>query len=160
MLDTIKKQLKESMILKDKDRITTLRNILAKLKLKEIEKKESLTDLESLKVLQSMSKQLNDSIKQYRDGNRDDLADAEAKELEILNEFLPEPMSEEEIIKISNNYETLSYPNKKNPKSAIIFAFKPFFGFIFESDIYKTSGARDTIFIKPLLFSIRNLLFS
>ena len=100
MLDIIKKQLKESMILKDKNRITTLRNILAKLKLKEIEKKESLTDLESLKVLQSMSKQLNDSIKQYRDGSRDDLADAEAKELEILNEFLPEPMSEEEIIKI------------------------------------------------------------
>ena len=103
MLDTIRKQLKESMILKDKDRITTLRNILAKLKLKEIEKKESLTDLESLKVLQSMSKQLNDSIKQYRDGNRDDLADAEAKELEILNEFLPEPMSEEEIIKITTD---------------------------------------------------------
>ena len=42
MLDTIKKQLKESMILKDKDRITTLRNILAKLKLKEIEKKNPL----------------------------------------------------------------------------------------------------------------------
>ena len=103
MLDTIKKQLKESMILKDKDRITTLRNILAKLKLKEIEKKESLTDLESLKVLQSMSKQLNDSIKQYRDGSREDLADAEAKELEILNEFLPEPMSEEEIIKITTD---------------------------------------------------------
>ena len=103
MLDTIKKQLKESMILKDKNRITTLRNILAKLKLKEIEKKESLTDLESLKVLQSMSKQLNDSIKQYRDGNRDDLADAESKELEILNEFLPEPMSEEEIIKITTD---------------------------------------------------------
>ena len=41
--------------------------------------------------------------KQYRDGNRDDLADTEAKELEILNEFLPDPMSEEEIIKIIMN---------------------------------------------------------
>ena len=99
----IKKQLKESMISKNKNRITTLRNILAKLKLKEIEKKEALTNLESLKVLQSMSKQLNDSIKQYKDGNRDDLADIEAKELEILNEFLPEPMSEKAITKIIMN---------------------------------------------------------
>ena len=103
MLNTIKKQLKESMISKNKNRITTFRNILAKLKLKEIEKKETLTDLESLKVLQSMSKQLNDSIKQYKDGNRDDLADIEAKELEILNEFLPEPMSEKAITKIIMN---------------------------------------------------------
>ena len=100
MLDTIKSQLKKAMILKDKNRITTLRNILAKLRLKQIEKKDSLTDIESLKVLQSMSKQLNDSIKQYSDGNRDDLVEIEAKELEILNEFLPEPMSEKDLIKI------------------------------------------------------------
>ena len=103
MIDTIKSQLKNAMILKDKNRITTLRNILAKLRLKEIEKKESLTDAESLKVLQSMSKQLNDSIKQYRNGNRDDLAEIEAKELEILNEFLPEPMSEEDLVEIITN---------------------------------------------------------
>ena len=100
MLNTIKKQLKEAMILKDKDRITTLRNILSKLRLKEIEKKETLNDLESIKVLQSMSKQLNDSIQQYTDGNRKDLADIEMKELQIISEFLPEPISEEEIMKI------------------------------------------------------------
>tara|TARA_Y100001970_G_C13896898_1_gene681590 strand:- start:299 stop:736 length:438 start_codon:yes stop_codon:yes gene_type:complete len=100
MLDIIKLKLKDAMILKDKNRITTLRNILAKLKLKEIEKKESLTDSESMKVLQTMSKQLNDSIKQYKDGGRDDLANKELEELEILNEFLPEPMSEDEVIKI------------------------------------------------------------
>jgi len=100
MIDIIKKKLKDAMILKDKNRITTLRNVLAKLKLKEIEKKESLNDSESIKVLQTMSKQLNDSIKQYKDGGRLDLADIESKELEILNEFLPEPMSEEEVIKV------------------------------------------------------------
>jgi uncharacterized protein YqeY len=100
MLNTIKKQLKEAMILKDKDRITTLRNILSKLRLKEIEKKEALNDLESIKVLQSMSKQLNDSIQQYTAGNRKDLADIEMKELKILTEFLPKPMNEEEVMKI------------------------------------------------------------
>ena len=100
MLNMIKIKLKDAMKLKDKDRINTLRNILAKLKLKEIEKNDALTDPESIKVLQSMSKQLNESIKQYKDGGRIDLANNEAKELEILNEFLPEPMSENEIIKI------------------------------------------------------------
>ena len=100
MLNTIKKQLKEAMILKNKDRISALRNILSKLRLKEIEKKETLNDLESIKVLQSMSKQLNDSIQQYTDGNRKDLADIEMKELQIISEFLPEPISEEEIMKI------------------------------------------------------------
>ena len=100
MLNMIKIKLKDAMKLKDKDRINTLRNILAKLKLKEIEKNDALTDPESIKVLQSMSKQLNESIKQYKDGGRIDLANNEAKELEILKEFLPEPMSENEIIKI------------------------------------------------------------
>ena len=100
MLNMIKIKLKDAMKLKDKDRINTLRNILAKLKLKEIEKNDALTDPESIKVLQSMSKQLNESIKQYKDGGRIDLANNEAKELEILKEFLPEPMSKNEIIKI------------------------------------------------------------
>ena len=100
MLNMIKIKLKDAMKLKDKDRINTLRNILAKLKLKEIEKNDALTDPESIKVLQSMSKQLNESIRQYKDGGRIDLANNETKELEILNEFLPEPMSENEIIKI------------------------------------------------------------
>ena len=100
MLNMIKIKLKDAMKSKDKDRINTLRNILAKLKLKEIEKNDALTDPESIKVLQSMSKQLNESIKQYKDGGRIDLANNEAKELEILKEFLPEPMSENEIIKI------------------------------------------------------------
>ena len=97
MLDTIKNHLKDAMISKDKERISTLRNILAKLKMKEIEKKQELTDSESLKVLQTMSKQLKDSMQQYTSGGREDLARKEAQELEILNEFLPEPISEKEL---------------------------------------------------------------
>jgi len=97
MIDNIKAQLKDAMISKDKIRITALRNFIAKLKAKEIDKKESLSDAESLKVLQSMSKQLKDSIDQYTKGGRTDLADSEQDELEILNEFLPIPLSEDEM---------------------------------------------------------------
>jgi hypothetical protein len=97
MIDNIKAQLKDAMISKDKIRVTALRNFIAKLKAKEIDKKESLSDAESLKVLQSMAKQLKDSIDQYTKGNRTDLADIEQDELNILNEFLPSPLSEEEM---------------------------------------------------------------
>jgi len=97
MIDNIKAQLKDAMISKDKIRVTALRNFIAKLKAKEIDKKESLSETESLKVLQSMAKQLKDSIDQYTKGNRTDLADIEQDELNILNEFLPSPLSEEEM---------------------------------------------------------------
>ena len=100
MIDNIKTQLKDAMISKDRDRIISLRNFLAKLKAKEIEKRESLSKSESLKILQSISKQLKDSIIQYTDGGREDLAHREKDELVILNEFLPEPLSKEEMNKI------------------------------------------------------------
>ena len=100
MIDNIKAQLKGAMISKDKNRIIALRNFLGKLKAKEIEKKESLSKSESLKVLQSMAKQLKDSIVQYTDGGREDLASKEKSELVILSEFLPEPLSKEEMNKI------------------------------------------------------------
>ena len=100
MIDNIKAQLKDAMFSKDKTRITALRNFIAKLKAKEIDKKESLSDAESLKVLQSMAKQLKDSIDQYTNGGRTDLADNEKTELDILNEFLPTPLSEEEMSNI------------------------------------------------------------
>ena len=100
MIDNIKAQLKDAMFSKDKTRITALRNFIAKLKAKEIDKKESLNDSESLKVLQSMAKQLKDSIDQYTKGGRTDLADNEKTELNILNEFLPTPLSEEEMSNI------------------------------------------------------------
>ena len=55
---------------------------------------------ECVKILQKISKQLKDSIKQYKHGNREDLADKENQELEILNEFLPMPISEEDLKQI------------------------------------------------------------
>ena len=100
MINVIKTQLKDAMISKDKKRILVLRNILAMVKLKEIDKKGELTKDDCLKVLQKMSKQLKDSIEQFKNGNREDLADKETQELEILTEFLPEEISEENLKQI------------------------------------------------------------
>ena len=97
MLSTIKEQLKDSMFKKNKKRINALRNILAKVKMKEIEKNGELTSEEFQKVLQTMAKQLKDSIQQFKDGGRDDLVEKESYELKIISQFLPEQLSKEEI---------------------------------------------------------------
>ncbi len=114
MIDTIKLHLKNAMIAKDKERLSAIRNILAKLKAKEIENNKALNKEESLKVLQSMAKQLKDSIEQYINGNRNDLADKENKELDIVKEFLPTPLSQDEIEKIVD--ETIKECNATSMK--------------------------------------------
>ena len=103
MIDTIKYQLKKAMIAKNKNRVDSLRNILSKLKTKEIDKKRPLSDNESLKVLQTMAKQLKESIKQFSDGNRHDLVKKEEAELNILMDFLPEPINTEKLKLIIDN---------------------------------------------------------
>jgi len=97
MIKSIKSNLTDAMREKDKPRMITLRNILAKIKLKEIEKGEPLGKNEVISVLTTMGKQLRDSIKQYKNGGREDLAENEAIELGIIKEYLPEQMGEDEI---------------------------------------------------------------
>jgi len=67
------------------------------LKNKEIEKMRPLEDLESLQVLQTMVKQRHESVDQFRKGGRNDLADKEAKEIKIIEEYLPAAPSDEEM---------------------------------------------------------------
>lgn len=99
--ETLKKKLtnamKDAMRSKDKDRLSTIRLALAALKQIEIDERIELDDARVLAVLDKMVKQRRESIRQYEDGNRQDLADIEKSEIVILQEFLPEPLSEEEI---------------------------------------------------------------
>ena len=97
MIESIKSNLTDAMREKNKPRMITLRNILAKIKLKEIEKGEPLEKKEVIAVLITMGKQLRDSIEQYKNGGREDLAENEALELDIIKEYLPEQMGEDKI---------------------------------------------------------------
>ena len=81
----------------NKEETNTLRTTLAKLKDKKIEKREDLTKEEELKVLQTLVKQRKESIEFYQNGGRNELAEAEQKELEILNNYLPKMMDESDI---------------------------------------------------------------
>ncbi len=81
----------------DSDRVRTLRTLLAKLKEREIEKRGELSEGELTKILQTAAKQRKEAADMYSDGGRPELADAELKELTIIEEYLPKQLSEEQV---------------------------------------------------------------
>ena len=73
----------------------TLRLFIAEVQRFEIDNKEEVDDAKALQIINKMIKQRNDSISQFRDGGRDDLADKEQSEVDILSKYKPEQLSEE-----------------------------------------------------------------
>ena len=97
MLNQLQEELKIAMKAEERAKMIGLRNIIGKIKAAQIDKGESLTDEESLKILKTAAKQLKESIDQYQKGGRDDLAEKETFELSLLEKYLPEQLSEEQI---------------------------------------------------------------
>jgi uncharacterized protein YqeY len=99
--DQIMADLKQAMKNKEQDKLRVLRSIKSKLLEREIsERKEgeaSLSDEQTIEVLMKAAKQRKESIEQFEKGDRNDLADAEKAELEIIDSYLPEMLSEEEV---------------------------------------------------------------
>jgi uncharacterized protein YqeY len=81
----------------DKPRLAVIRLILAAVKQREVDERIELDDAQVLAVLDKMVKQRRDSIKQYADAGRNDLAEAEAAEITVIQEFLPAALSGAEI---------------------------------------------------------------
>ena len=102
--ETILADLVTAMKAKDPKRLQVLRSLKAKLLEKEIEQraggKAELTNEDALTVLTKAAKQRKESIDQYSAGNRLDLVEIEKLELEIIESYLPAPMSNEEILKL------------------------------------------------------------
>ena len=86
----------------EKEATTTLRMFSAEIKKEEIEKKEELTDEETISIVQKMIKQRKDSFSQFEQAGREELAEKEAREISILEQFLPEQLSQEEILQEVN----------------------------------------------------------
>ena len=82
---------------KDKAKLSVLRMIKSALHNKEIDLKDEFGEKEILQVLSSMIKQRKDSVEQFRNGGRLDLAEKEGEEIEVIQGFMPEQMSEEKI---------------------------------------------------------------
>lgn len=97
LLDTIISDLTNAMRSKDAPRTGTLRMVKANLMNRKIEKGSDLTDDEVTKALQSLVKQRRDSIDQYQNAGRAELAEKEAAEIVIIEKYLPQAASAEEI---------------------------------------------------------------
>ena len=97
LVDQLKSQMKDAMRAKAKVRLGTIRMALAAVKQIEVDTRESLTDDQAIAVLTKMVKQRRDSITQYSAAGRDELAAIEAEEIKILEVFLPQPLTEEEV---------------------------------------------------------------
>ena len=95
--DQIQKDMVEAMRSRDELRLSTLRMVKAALKNKEIEKRAPLDDKESQQVLSTLIKQRRDSIEHFTRGGRQELADKEAAEIKLIENYLPKAMGEEQI---------------------------------------------------------------
>lgn len=95
---TLTGDMKNAMRSKDKERLATIRLILAAVKKEEVDTRTELTDEQILAQLDKMQKQRRESITQFEAADRSDLADKEKQELEIIKSYLPEQLSTEEVI--------------------------------------------------------------
>lgn len=93
----ITEDMKSAMKAGDKDRLKVVRLILAAIKQVEVDQRIELDDAAVLAVLDKMVKQRRDSVEQFENGNREDLAAIERAEIEVLQGYLPEQLSADEI---------------------------------------------------------------
>jgi uncharacterized protein YqeY len=97
MLKQIEKDMMEALKNQEKEKAGVLRLLISKCKNKAIELGHDLSDQEVVKVLQTAAKQHKESIKMYKEGNRDDLVNAEMNELQFVESYLPAMMNEKDV---------------------------------------------------------------
>jgi|TARA_B100001094_G_scaffold277170_1_gene285848 uncharacterized protein YqeY len=97
MLKKLEQDMMQALKNKEKEKAGALRLIMAKCKNKSIELRKELSDQEIIKVLQTVAKQHKESIKLYKEGSRDDLVEAEMRELRFVEVYLPSMMNEQDL---------------------------------------------------------------
>ena len=95
--DEINKEMKAAMKSRDKDRLKTIRLILSEIKRVEVDERIAVDDQRTLSILAKMIKQRRDSIAQYDSAGRTELSKIETDEITVINEFLPEALTDDEI---------------------------------------------------------------
>ena len=101
--EQIMNDMKSFMKSKDMDRLGAIRLLQAAIKQKEIDEQIELDDSQVLAVIEKMLKQRKDSIEAFTKANRQDLVDKESFEVSILSQYMPEQMSEDELISLIEN---------------------------------------------------------
>ena len=97
LYEEINEHLKEALKSKKTDALNALRGLKAVIKNKEVELRRKLEDNEIIQLIAKQIKQRKESIAQFQRGNRPDLVEKEEKELKVLEQFMPPPLSEKEL---------------------------------------------------------------
>ena len=132
--NTIDKQIKESMLNKDKDRLLALRAVKSAILLEE--KGGNGNSINEMQILMKLIKQRKDSLSIYKEQNRLDLAEREQKEINIIQEFLPEQMEDSELeTRIENIIKTVGAESIKDMGKVMGMATKELLGKVDNSRI-------------------------
>lgn len=103
LFEELKKDMIDAMKAKDKDRLTVIRMLKAALDKERIDKKIEITDEVFISVLEKQVKMRNDSIEEFKKAGREELVEKTLGELEVLKKYLPEALSENEVMDIIND---------------------------------------------------------
>ncbi|WGV99934.1 GatB/YqeY domain-containing protein [Vibrio sp. YMD68] len=103
LIDQLKEEQKLAMKAKDKSRLGTIRLALSAIKQREVDERITLTDDDIIAILVKMVKQRRDSVAQFESANRQDLADTEKAEITVLEAFMPQPLTEDEVVALIVN---------------------------------------------------------
>lgn len=100
MRNQILEDLKETMKAQDKLKLSVIRMVKAAIQMEELNTKRELTDEEVIGIIEKQIKTRKESILEFEKGNRTDLIEQTNKEIDILKKYMPEPLSEEEVMKL------------------------------------------------------------
>ena len=103
LIERIDEDIKKALKAGEKEKLTVLRGLKSDIKYKQIDKGEELSDDDVVAVLGSARKKVRDSIAQFEKGGRDDLVEKEKFGLGVIEQYLPEQMSEEKLVEIIKN---------------------------------------------------------
>ena len=129
MASVIKEQIQEAMKVamkaQDKARLSTIRLMMAAFKQKEVDERVELTDTDVLAILDKMIKQRRDSIQQYQNGNRQDLADQEIFEISVIQTFMPQPLTDTEVLQLIDQAIAQTGAKTMQEMSKVMAVLKP-----------------------------------
>ena len=140
MREKILKDIIESMKSKDKEKLSTLRMLKGAMQLEEINKKGELDDTEIINLISKQIKTRRESIEEFKKAGRDDLATKTEKEVEILSSYMPEQLSEEEVLKLIDEAFNEVKPTSMKDMKNIMAYLNP-----------KISGRADKSFVSKVI---------
>ena len=122
---TLTDAMKAAMKAKDKERLGTIRQILAAFKQIEVDERIEIDDQRALQILDKQAKQRKDSISQFKEAGRDDLVETEEKELVVIQSFLPQALTEQELNTIIDAAFEQAKPESMRDMGKVMGIIKP-----------------------------------